>query len=1646
MSTTELLSTLLRRNIELRVESGNLRYRAPKGALTPSLRDALKANKEAIVAQLPAGKRVLLCSYAQERLWYLHGLYPETAVYNVPVAWHFSGMLNIEALQQSLQAVIERHETLRTTFEIVGGWPVQMIGEATEFAFMPVTGVTAEVAHCLLEASTETQAMAWLQEAARLPFDLQTGPLFRSMLIRVGAESHYLLLNMHHIVTDGWSMPILYKELASLYEAFLAGMASPLQSLPIQYAGYTQWQRGQFEGDGLEEQLAFWREELGSGFEPLALPTDYPRPLETTYEGAELVQVLSPELSVAVRRLGQEAGCTLFMTLLAAYEVLLHRYSDNRADILVGAPVANRRAETEGLIGFFVNTLVIRGRLSGTLTFRQFLEQIRETVLGAYTHQDVPFERLVEVLQPERNLNYHPIFQVFFTIEEQARSRVAWPGLDSDEVSLVHETTKFDLSLRIVSSGDGLTAVFTYNTHLFAPERIERMMGHLQTLLKAVTDDPDQPLAYLPLLTLGEREEVLYGWNNTHYDYGPEQTLAQLFSAQVVRSPKATAVVWGNESVSYEVLEAQANQLASYLRQLGVGADVLVGLFMDRSVEMVVALLAVLKAGGAYVPLDPMYPEERLAYMLADAGINILLTQERWRSYLQPQVKTLVCVDSEWAQISQAERQPLVSVSNPNNLAYVIYTSGSTGKPKGVMVCHRNAVALVRWAREAFSDEETAVVLAATSVCFDLSIFELFVPLSRGGCVVLAENALQLAEMDEAVGITLINTVPSAITELLRMKGVPATVQTVNLAGELLQQHLVERIYKETGAGRVNDLYGPSEDTTYSTYVQRMVGGQTTIGKPIANTQLYLLDRYLQPVPVGMVGEIYLGGAGITRGYWQRPGLTAERFIPNPFALERGGGERLYWTGDLGRYLPNGDVEFLGRRDHQVKVRGFRIELGDIEATLAQHSSVREVVVTAWETAHEPQDKQLVAYIVPEGDVPGTHELKQFARTRLPDYMVPTFFVPLMTLPLNTSGKVDRKALPAPTNERTGSPVVEPQTELEEAIAAIWQAVLKVEQVGIDDNFFDLGGHSLLLVQVHSQLQAYLGQKLPQITLLRYPTVRALAEHLNPQKETATVPVELASPTVEVRAQEMERVEVAIVGMSGRWPGAANVAEFWQNLHDGVEAITFFSDEELLASGISPELVENAAYVKARGFLADYDKFDGPFFGYTPREAQILDPQQRLFLECAWACLEDAGYAPGTHEGRVGIWGGSSMSGYLLTYVWPNRPLVDMVGAYQALMSNDPNVLTTRVSYKLNLNGPSVNVQTACSTSAVAVHLACQSLLSGECDLALAGGVSVYVPQLAGYMYNEGSIDSPDGHCRPFDAAAQGTVQGSGVGMVALKRLPDAVADGDTILAVIKGSAVNNDGAQKVGFTAPSVDGQADVIQAAQEAAGVEASSIGYVEAHGTATALGDPVEVAALAHVFAQDHHEKEFCRIGSVKSNVGHLDTAAGVTGLIKTVLALQHRVIPPSLHFEQPNPEIDFANTPFVVNDVLTPWPNGKGPRRAGVSSFGIGGTNVHIVLEEAPPLAETSLGKPAEVITLSAKTMTALDGITADLLAYLETHETINLADVAYTLQLGRKAFNHRRVVVGRDVAEVCESLRSLNPKQLFTAVAPHCQGA
>ena len=1048
-------------------------------------------------------------SYGQQSLWFMHQLAPESAAYNISACVRIRSKLDIGSLRRSFQMLVDRHQSLRSTFPKVNGNPVPRVHQQREVSFEQHEAA----------GWSDTQLRTRLSAEAHKAFNLEQGPLFRICLFtRPHEQGAVLLLVVHHIIADLWSLAILLYELGQIYSGETDADLAPLE---IHYSDYVRWEAALLEGPEGERLWEYWREQLSGELPLLNLPSDRPRPLIQTFRGASYDFKISAELTSRLKALAREQGATLVMILMAAYQALLYRYTGQQ-DLIVGCATSNRnRVEMSHIVGFFTNLLALRCRPSPNLPFTGLLAQTRRTMLDAFNHQEYPFPLVVKRLQPERDASRQPIFQTLFVFHktpllneegigafalEESGAQMKLGQLLLESVVLEQRVAQFDVLFRIAEVEEHLTASFEYLTDLFDAATISRMAGNFLTLLESATAEPSLPLSRLSLLTATEQRQ-LHEWNAATAAFLPrDRCLQEMFQEQVERTPDQPALVAGAEQFTYLELNRRANQLAHHLRSLGIGPESLVGVLMERSADMVVGLLAILKAGGAYVPLDAAYPKQRISFLLEDASVSVLLTQQRLMDGLPAIAGEVIALDAEWDTISQQHVENPANLNTPDNLAYVIYTSGSTGRPKGVAIEHHSAVTMLRWARSVFPVEVLSSVLASTSICFDLSVFELFVPLSCGGRIILVQNALALGQLTTAAAVTLINTVPSAAAELIRAEAIPESVKTVNLAGEALTRTLVEQLYSGAAVTHVYNLYGPSEDTTYSTcaLIKRDETSAPSIGKPISNTQAYVLDSQGEHLPVGVAGELYLGGAGLARGYLKRPELTAERFVPDPFS--RKPGARMYRTGDVARFLKDGKIDFLGRLDQQVKIRGYRIELGEIETAIAEHPAVAETLVLAREDV--PGEKRLVCYLVlHEGNSPAVGEWRQFLRQKLPDYMVPSAFIILPQLPLTANGKVDRLALPGPEGERPDLAVayLAPRNAEEAELVRIWSEVLGVEKVGIHDNFFELGGDSILSIRIISRA-AQAGLQLSPQALFQYQTVAELAQ------SAAVQPAQIITP------------------------------------------------------------------------------------------------------------------------------------------------------------------------------------------------------------------------------------------------------------------------------------------------------------------------------------------------------------------------------------------------------------------------------------------------------------------------------------------------------------------------------------------------------
>ncbi|MFD2169345.1 non-ribosomal peptide synthase/polyketide synthase [Tumebacillus lipolyticus] len=1542
---------------------GSLREMA---AHLASLSGEEQAGLQKAIQRLPEQEDYQL-SHAQKRLWFIYQIDPHNRVYDVPTMVAHYGSLEVATFAAAWQLVVQRHESLRTiVFEREGEPRQKVIDREIPLAYRDLSALDRPMQDEFLRLKVE--------EINADPFDLTSGPLVRAILFKRGEEEYQLYLNIHHIVYDGWSYEVLFSDLAEAYQALLGGDTPEWTPLDVRYVEYAAWQNRELAAGSWRAHELFWLEELNKPLPVLELPTDFPRPEVMTFHGALQKIALPRELEVKLREVAKREETSMFMLMFAAYVTLLNRLT-HADDIIVGTPVAGRIDESiEPLVGFFVNMLAIRTRTESVSTLQDVLAEVKERFLRAYEHQAYSFDLLVEKVNPDRDASRSPIFSTMFTLHAGDEEAVGNEQLRFVNLSaeMEHKSAKVDLSLFAIEQAAGMEIAFEYNTDLFAAETVEQFAALYQQVLAAYADRLTAPLGELELLTAKDVE--LYArLNDTNRAYDLDRTLPEMFYRSAHLHGSKIALSSEHGELTYRELNERSNQVAHLLRERGLVRGQFVSIVMERSIETVIALLGVLKAGGVYVPIDPDYPEARIRYMLGDCRAPYLLTDLAHADQLQTLLETEPELRVQILQIEEAsalaDTSDLPPQSEADDLAYLIYTSGSTGQPKGAQMAHRGVINLVLWAQEHYRFGADDVMLEFSSFSFDASVWDTFVGLLLGGRVHLLskEGRLSAAKFAEEVQhskatcVMLMVTFFKHLADHLSAEDVSKlkTLRMMHVGGELLTGDVLRKWQRKFGTEvQVINVCGPTETTVYcatheivSKIPDEML--RVPIGKPLANYKLFVVGPHGTLCPVNVPGEIIIESVAMSKGYLNQPETSARSFVDHPFRDRFGPAvnSKVYRSGDRGRLLPDGTLEVVGRIDDQVKVRGYRIEIGEIEAAILRHPAV-ELAGVIVEQAPDGSNA-LHGFYTSAGGA-GELDLRSFLGQALPSWMVPARLTQLASMPLSPTGKVDRRSLSARSHAvPTGSPIGRSvdtgqaqvsTSKLQEQIAAIWADVLECDrsEIGSDDNFFDIGGHSLLLTKVQKALQQQLDIKLPILELFQHTTVRELAVALG---DDASVEPEDRSPTLPTPARAEEDA-VAIIGIGLRFPGAKNPYEYWQNLREGKELIRDVPLESLPDSFAELDEAERSRYVLREGWLEEIDQFDPALFQMTDREASQTDPQQRLFMLCSWEAIENAGYRLPEINATTSVFAGVSDTRYGRGAAGAGVP-----DEFSSDILTNRKFTATRLSYKLDLRGESVVVDSACSSSLTAVHLACQSLLSGQSDYALAGGISVQTPQKVGYLYEPGFILSPDGHCRAFDQSAEGTVPGNGVGVVLLKRLADAKRDGDPIYAVIKGSALNNDGHAKIGYTAPSQQGQAEVIARAQRIAGVDPSTITYIEAHGTGTNLGDPIELAALKHAFGHQQ-EAHYCAIGSVKSNIGHTDAAAGLAGLIKVALCMKYGELVPSLHFNSPNPACGFEHSPFYVNTEHKRWLRKNGPLRAGVSAFGIGGTNAHVIMEEAP----------------------------------------------------------------------------------------------
>ncbi len=1582
---------------------------------------SLTENKEPLLLTMPSIEGAFTkVTERQRKMYFSNEIRKMGAAFNTPISIEINGNLNVEQLGVAFDKLVHYHEPLRTYFQIIDGMIVQCIEENVEYN-KEYTGINSE--------ELDTEIDSFVQ-----PFDLGKPPLFRVKLFRIENDRHVLLLDVHPILCDRTSAVKLCKDLFVFYND------KEMNPLGFQLKDYAQSETIGTEWDERNLKHNYWLKKLKSNIAPLEFPLDRMREHEWSYIGDDVSIVFDKDITDKIKNLSKSNSVDLRTIMLTAYSMLLS-INANQEDILIGVQVSGRTgADTEDMIGLFNDYLPFVNKITNDSLVKEQFQAVQKEFLEIQSNQHSFFNRVVKELSENTKVGRNPIFDFAFShiyVEnEDDRLNLCFPK---------HNRSRFDLELLIHESVDQLNISFNFKTSLFNKSTIQRLSQHYLTIVESIISNDSKTVKDIPIITDSEYQTIICDWNKTEAYYPKEKTVHQLFEEQVDKTPDNIAVVFEDRKLTYRELNEKSNQLAHTIRKnyndlwgTEVKPDTLIGIYTERSLEMIVGILGIQKSGAAYVPFDSADPEERLKFKISDSGCKMILTSSKNIHnllFLTEADCLPLSIDAYWNDISQAPDTNPEHINKSTDLAYIIYTSGSTGKPKGVMIEHKSLINTIYSLKSVYKvDDKHRMISAYASFAFDVSVSEFFSSLISGGELHIFSDSikkdpdkLSLYLNENKINYSFF---PPAILSVFP-KNEYKYLDSVIFAGDTCDKRTGEYWSK---VKKLYNYYGPTETTIYSTGTLVDSDNINNIGRPVNNTNLYMLNNQMHPVPIGVPGELYIGGDGLSRGYLHRPELTKERFIDNPFLSDEdrecGRNLQIYKTGDICRWLSHGDVEFIGRNDNQIKIRGFRIELGEIESKLQDNPLVSQCAVLS--KLREPADIYLVAYYVQtdsEFKVQSS-ELSAYLSEKLPDYMIPSVFVKLEDMPLNASGKIDRKALPEPESKSKGVPLP-PQNEFEGRLVTAWEEILGIQDIGVNDNFFDIGGHSIKVIQLKSKLEKQLGIEQVNVSdLFKYPTIRQFSEFILDVNQDMQAQYHI-NTTGDFSSNNKE---IAVVACSGSFSGSDTVEEFWENIKNGIECIERLSKEECLDIGISVELAEDPDFISAGGRIKDIEKFDASFWGLSPKEASFMDPQIRKFIEHCWIVLEKSGYLNTRSEHNIGVFAGSGKSNYLHEHILPNQVQGMDIDLWEANTMSGSNYIGTRASYLLGLTGPSLNIDTACSTSLTAIEEACEKLSQNKCNIAIAGGSTLPLPDQHGYVYQEGKITSRDGHCRTFDINSSGTVIGAGVGVVLLKRLKDAERDGDNILAVVKGYALNNDGNRKVGYTAPSIIGQTECIINAQKHADVTSDTIDYVECHGTATKLGDPIEVTALLDAFKANisKDKKADCILGAVKANIGHTDSAAGVAGFIKVCKMLETETIPPQINYIEPNPELNFKNTPFKIVTEKQLWERKGHPRRAGVSAFGIGGTNAHVILEEY----ENKITEPRElfqypqIIPISSQSRTALNVYKNELLEYIKSEQKLELADIAYSLQIKKEEFKFRNNVVCSTVDEALSKLKTL----------------
>lgn len=1611
------------------------------GISTQELREQVRKWKSAQVSKYPL-------SEGQKGIWMLDKLAPGNSAYNLPVCFRFQDKIDEKLFREAIRFILVQYPILNEVVLEEEGVLYQQV-QKQEKVFLKVESI----AHL-----QEKQKMDYIKNIAKEPISLEQGPLMHVYLLEEGTQSTIVLLNIHHIVFDGTSIGILVHDLLYAYTELQRGEQPDMKQKVADYSEFVSWQQKLLKSEEGESHRQYWINQLSGELPVLELPTDAPRSKKQTFTGDTFAFTMDGALKERVIAFSRERNLTLSAFFLGIYNLLLHQYSGQN-EIVVGMAGAGRPMEQfEMSIGYYINMIPIRLKISECDNFEAMAEKLQLLIMDGMDHSDYPFALMAKDLKLPRTAANSPIYQAayyyqnFMDTDSIEYKDEFGKNIHIELLEDIHQEGENEFTLEILEKKNGFIIHLKYNQELYHKSSIGRMATNFERLVKEVIQEPQKPLKMIPLISEEEAQKLLNEWNQTAVGYNKEQCVYELFKEQVKRTPDAKAVYFEEECLTYQELDEKSSKLAVYLQNLGVKADTLVGLSLERSLYMSIALMGILKAGGAYVPLDPIYPNDRLEYMIQNSRINIVLTQHTLISKMnQLTGNSLTCIplDDDWNQIEAAVgkgEEPL-KYSGPDNLAYILYTSGSTGNPKGVMIPHKALTNFLLSMGEVPGLCSSDRLLAVTTICFDIAGLEMYLPLIKGAaCYICStekqKNLEKLKEEIRRIKPTIMQATPATWNALFKLGWRNEERVKILCGGEALPEQLRQYFWKTNSD--VYNMFGPTETTIWSTVKHITCDELVTIGTPIANTQIYILNEEKMPVPIRATGELYIGGDGLAKGYLNMPEKTKERFVDNPFQK----GTKLYRTGDVARFMENGEIDFLGRMDNQVKIHGFRIELDEIETVMNKYPGIKEAVVVIH---NSNGSKQLRAFYVQKENTTNKivqKELKSYLQKWLPTYMVPSVITEIDSIPLTPNGKVNRLVLSkmqgGQTERKKQGPRAEQKNsaEIEQSILTIWKNIIGNDEIHVEDGFFEVGGDSITAVIAAEQISERLEFTLSVTDIFEYASIKELAGYITQAKSAPNKNTEPRYEAMPSETDDMEIVEgaeypdyykesLAVIGISCQLPGASDLCQFWENLKAGVESIHRLSKEELSKLHISEEILNNPNYVPAQSSLEGKDLFDPSFFKISPKDAQMMDPQMRLLLLHSWKAIEDAGYTP-ERVADTAVYMSTSNNSYQADEVTQDVRIIKDANSYVKWLFGQGGTIPTMISYQLGLKGPSYSVHSNCSSALVGMYSAFKSILSGETKYALVGASTIHSMVNAGYVYIPGLSFSSDGHIKAFDDSADGMVGGEGVAVVLVKNAANAVEDGDHIYSVIRTVQVNNDGSDKVGFYAPSIQGQASVIEKALKASKINPETISYVEAHGTGTNIGDPIELAAISSVYKKYTDKKQYCGIGSVKTNIGHLDTAAGLAGCIKIALGLEHNQIPPTINFKQINQKINLKNSPFYIVDKLTDLDNRKEPHRASLSSFGIGGTNVHVIFEQYSGEKEADTYQENKyLIPVSAKRDDRLREYLTNLQSFLmkarKESRTVSLRNLAYTLQVGRKSMESRIIFVVSSMEELLENL-------------------